>query len=132
DAQGNLITRSLRAITHVDFFDVIFRNQPARSPATDVLVLIGTLILPMFSAAPYFILQGKPESTITAVFAATFAVLFGIGLFIGFRWNRSVWSTAAILYWGIFIILYTTFFSNPNGVVTGIFGSLRYWIDQQG
>jgi uncharacterized protein (TIGR03663 family) len=132
DRQGNRITRGLRAISHLDLLDVIFRNQPARSPATDVLVLVGTLILPMFSAAPYFLLQGKAESTISVVFAATFAVLFGIGMLIGFRWNRSIWSTAAVLYWGIFIILYTTFFSNPNGVVTGIFGSLRYWIDQQG
>jgi uncharacterized protein (TIGR03663 family) len=119
-------------VSQRDVVDVIIRGQAPASRATDVLILLGTLILPMFAAAPYFFVIGKAETTIDVVFAASFAVLFAAGMFVGLRWNRQVWTTSAIVYWSIFIVLYTTFFSNPNGLVSGIFGSLRYWIDQQG
>jgi uncharacterized protein (TIGR03663 family) len=117
-----------------DFLDVLIRGGKGLSPATDVLVLLGTLILPMFSAVPYLsgTIQHEPELTIDLIFWGSFAVLFLVGMVIGLRWNRPVWIRSAILFWAIFIVLYTTFFSNPNGVFTGVFGSLRYWIDQQG
>ena len=33
---------------------------------------------------------------------------------------------------GICVVLYTTFFTNPNGLYTGTIGALRYWAEQQG
>ena len=122
----------LLALSREDAFSVILQGKPAQVPATDLLVLLGTLILPLFAAVPYFALRGKPQSTIDLVFAVTFAVLFVAGAVVGFRWNRKVWLTSAITFWAIFILLYTTFLSNPNGFSSGVFGSLRYWIDQQG
>jgi len=115
-----------------DVLDVILRGKPAVQPATDVLVLLGTLILPLFSALPYFVTRTKSPTTIDIVFTVSFAILFAIGAAIGLRWNRHLWTWSAVLFWTIFIVLYTTFFSNPGGVYTGIFGALRYWIDQQG
>ena len=43
-----------------------------------------------------------------------------------------VWAWSALLFWTIFLVLYTTFFSNPAGAYTVIFGALLYWVDQQG
>jgi uncharacterized protein (TIGR03663 family) len=33
---------------------------------------------------------------------------------------------------GICVVLFTTFFTNPNGIYTGTIGALRYWAEQQG
>ncbi len=122
----------LLAISRQDIIDVIVRGLKSTSPATDMLVLLGSLILPLFTAVTYVVMKTQVEGTIDAVFALTFAVLFGIGAVIGVRWNRPVWIRSAILFWGIFVVLYTTFFSNIPGVSSGIIGSLRYWVDQQG
>jgi uncharacterized protein (TIGR03663 family) len=122
----------LLLVSRQDVFHVVLKGKEAISPATDLIVLLGTLILPMFSAVPYFFLRHSSETSIDLIFAFSFALLFSIGMFIGVRWNRQIWTRSAIAYWGIFIILYTTFFSNPNGFSSGVFGSLRYWIDQQG
>ncbi|HVC32010.1 MAG TPA: flippase activity-associated protein Agl23 [Chloroflexota bacterium] len=122
----------LLGVSRQDVLDVILKGKEALSPATDLLILLSTLILPMFAAAPYFFLQHSSETTIDVVFAISFAILFGTGMFVGLRWNRGVWTRSAVVFWGIFILLYTTFFSNPNGFSSGVFGSLRYWIDQEG
>src|SRR5439155_16387708 len=105
----------LLALSGRDVLDVILRGTRAITPATDLLILIGTLILPLFAAAPYFFLQKSAQGTIDLVFAGGFALLFGAGLLVGFRWNRRVWTWSAVAFWSIFIVLYTTFFSNPNG-----------------
>ena len=31
----------------------------------------------------------------------------------------------------LFVVLYTTFFTNPYGVVSGVAGGLSYWLRQQ-
>lgn len=121
----------LVALSQMNVYDVILFRRPATTPATDLLILLGTLILPLFSAVPYFVVKNDPQSTIDVVFAITFAILFGVGAVIGIRWNRQVWIRSAIAFWVILMLLYTTFLSNPGGVTSGVFGSLRYWIDQQ-
>ncbi|MBX6771435.1 MAG: TIGR03663 family protein [Chloroflexi bacterium] len=122
----------LLALSRDDLLAVIIQGRASTRPATDLLVLIGTLILPLFAALPYFFLRGAAETTISIVFAVSFIVLFGAGLIVGMRWNRPIWIRSAIIFWGIFLVLYTTFFSNPYGFSSGVFGALRYWIDQQG
>ena len=37
-----------------------------------------------------------------------------------------------MIFWGIFTVLHTTLFSNPEGFATGAVGALKYWLDQQG
>ncbi|MGH2461963.1 MAG: flippase activity-associated protein Agl23 [Chloroflexota bacterium] len=122
----------LLIVSRQDVIEVILKGKEALSPATDLLILLGTLILPMFAAVPYFFLQHAPQQAIDVVFAISFAVLFTVGMVVGLRWNRTIWTRSAIIYWSIFVVLYTTFFSNPGGFSSGVFGSLRYWIDQQG
>lgn len=127
-----ILLTTLLAISRQDILDVVIRGRTSTSPATDMLVLLGTLILPLFTAMTYVLLKSQPETTVDVIFGLTFSILFGVGALIGIRWNRLVWIRAAILFWGVFVILYTTFFSNIPGVSSGIVGSLRYWVDQQG
>jgi hypothetical protein len=59
------------------------------------------------------------------------AVFFIFSIIIGMVWNRDWWKYAA-LFWSVFTIFYTTFFTNAAGFFTGIIGSLGYWLVQQG
>lgn len=42
------------------------------------------------------------------------------------------WAICVGLFLGINIILYTTFFTNPRGIITGSIGAIQYWAAQQG
>lgn len=42
------------------------------------------------------------------------------------------WLVAAAIMFLIYALLFTTFFTNPVGLATGIAGSLSYWLAQQG
>ncbi len=42
------------------------------------------------------------------------------------------WAICAALFLGINLLLYTTFFTNPKGVISGTVGALSYWLAQQG
>jgi hypothetical protein len=59
------------------------------------------------------------------------AVFFLISIFVGMLWNRDWWKYA-VVFWSIYVILFTTFFTNAAGFFTGVVGSLGYWLVQQG
>lgn len=40
------------------------------------------------------------------------------------------WSVCIAIFLGIFLLLFTTFFTNPKGVITGSVGALQYWFAQ--
>lgn len=60
------------------------------------------------------------------------ALLIFVALVYGLKWSRSVWSKAAIIFFGLYILMYTTFFTNLVGIGSGVWQSLGYWIVQQG
>ena len=62
---------------------------------------------------------------------AVLAVLFIASALIGLFWLGMRWVAAAAIFWAIALLFYTTFFTNGQGIGTGIIGSLGYWIDQQ-
>ena len=45
------------------------------------------------------------------------------------KWQN--WLVAGIIMFLIYALLFTTFFTNPVGLGTGIFGSISYWLAQQ-
>ncbi len=51
---------------------------------------------------------------------------------IGLWWGGRRWLKLAGLFAAITLLLFTTFFTNPGGVATGLIGSLGYWLSQQG
>ena len=43
-----------------------------------------------------------------------------------------LWLQNAFVFYAIFTVFYTTFFTNGDGFFTGMVGSLGYWLSQQG
>ena len=108
----------------------------------ELLVLVGTLILPQLAAFPIKMvgtLLGQDwnpmDYTSTAGIiriVVTLVILFLASTAIGLWWKPRIWVTSAIIFYGIFVVFYTTFFTNVTGFFSGIIGSLGYWLEQQG
>lgn len=52
-------------------------------------------------------------------------------ILVGLWWNRRRWLIAAAIFHSIFLVLYTSVFTNPSGWASGMVGSLGYWLEQQ-
>lgn len=101
----------------------------------DILILIGTLVLPLLSALPVALIGWDPLNYQSAGLVRTGIVLGAFGVIavsVGLWWKPKVWIPNAILFYGIFTVLFTTFFTNGQGFFTGLVGALGYWIAQQG
>jgi sugar lactone lactonase YvrE len=114
----------------------------------DMLMLLGTLVLPLLTAFPLRLTGGQlfykdPSNPTNILVDYSSANLWHIGLFflapmllisilVGLWWNKSLWLKNAALFYGIFIFFYTTVFTNGVGFFSGLVGSLDYWIVQQG
>lgn len=130
-----------------------------RERAFDVLILLGSFVLPQLAAFPAVWLGRNPldySSTEQAGWSVWQTVkqvaqigdwrtvpdmvvtgrflflLFLLSIVIGLLWDAKRWLEQAALFWGVYILLYTTFFTNPAGFLTGTVGSLGYWLAQQG
>ncbi len=111
----------------------------------DLMILIGTYVLPMATAFPIDWLKEKLNITLptdsasvnnldarTLLIVGLFvAVFFLVSILVGMLWNRNWWKYA-VIFWGIYTILFTTVFTNAAGFFTGVVGSLGYWLVQQG
>jgi len=111
----------------------------------DLMILMGTFVLPMLVAFPIKLLQSTLNVAIPTDAASVNALdarglgiigvfvvlMFIISIAIGMIWNRDWWKYGAF-FWGIFTIFYTTVFTNAPGFFTGLIGSLGYWLVQQG
>lgn len=112
-----------------------------RQPMFDVLIVVGTLILPWLAAFPlywagYNLEDYNPNSpeghdTLRAALPAVLPFLM-VAVSVGVSWNWRRWLPAAAIFLGIFAFFFTTVFSNQYGLVTGMIGSLGYWLEQQG
>jgi uncharacterized protein (TIGR03663 family) len=118
----------------------------------DLLIVTGTIVLPSLTA---FAIKGVEKiwvalggiwttviptdaASVTnltgndiVIIASIAVVIFLISIIIGYLWNREIWWKIALIFWGPFFILYTTFFTNSAGIATGLIGSLGYWLVQQ-
>lgn len=101
-----------------------------------LILLISTLILPMLSPFPVSMLGWNPldYQTMPGVLrvAAFLGLFFILAALVGLWWNPFEWLKHAFVFYAIFTVLYTTFFTNVDGFLTGIVGSLGYWLSQQG
>ncbi len=117
----------------------LLRNQGFKRIRTlrsfDLLMLLGTLILPLLTAFPIKMLGWDPldyTSTVGIIRTAVMAlILFAVSAGIGLWWSPKRWLINAAIFWGIFIVFYTTFFTNGGGFAVGLVGSLGYWLSQQ-
>jgi predicted membrane-bound mannosyltransferase len=118
-------------------FATPFFQEMKRFPAFDILILMGTLILPWLAAIPVFLAHYQlGDNTITGdtlVYSAIASVPFwAVAIVAGLCWNPKAWIICAATFYAIFAFFYTTMFTNANGIGTGLIGSLGYWLSQQG
>ena len=101
----------------------------------DLLILQLSLILPLLSSLFISVLGFNPLDYTQAGMLRSAIIVIPLALLsilMGLFWNRRVWLQCAILFWSIFIIFYTTIFSQGDGFFVGIMGALGYWMAQQG
>ncbi|NLT73109.1 MAG: TIGR03663 family protein [Chloroflexi bacterium] len=104
-------------------------------PAFDLVVTIGTLILPFASPVVITLLGHDPLDYTTGplLFSLGIAlVMFGIGAGIGMWWGARRWMACAGIFWAVFLPFFTTMFTNGGGIATGVLGQLGYWLSQHG
>ncbi len=65
-----------------------------------------------------------------AVAGIIVAVLVGLSIVVGLLWDRRRYLISLGVFYGIFLLLHTTFLTNIAGAVTGLVGSLGYWLSQ--
>jgi len=113
----------------------------------DMLLLLGTLVLPQLSALPVKLVGWNPlDYTFTwqagsfqafmaqgpVRVALVFFPLLAISIVLGVIWNKKLWLWNALLFYAVYVFFFTTIFSNWQGFFVGIVGSLGYWLVQQG
>lgn len=119
----------------------------------DLLIVFGTLTLPMLSAfamkflnpytikylnnTPIAIPIGDNDIQTMGIWSIVLMIIVlgvfvGAAIGIGMWWNKNVWWKTAVLFFAIYTVFYTSFFTNGAGLLTGVIGSLGYWLEQQG
>ncbi len=111
----------------------------------DVLVLLGTLILPLLSAFLKSPLEhaglatkgrlscgpGMATNDMVAV-GGLFLVTVSAAAFVGLQWRARTWAIAFGASALVYLTLMTSIWTNLGGLCTGPWGSLDYWLSQQG
>lgn len=104
-------------------------------PAFDLMILIGTMSLPLIASLPASILGWDPlaydDPSAYMRTVAVVGVLIAASIAIGLVWSTRRWPIAAAIFYVPFIILHTSLFTNGRGIATGLVGSLGYWLVQQ-
>jgi predicted membrane-bound mannosyltransferase/DNA-binding beta-propeller fold protein YncE len=127
------------------FLQAYIWHRLPKNRAFDLIILILTFVLPMATAFPLDWLRSTLNVAVPTdaasvsvldtrsimIIGAFVAGFFIISIAIGVLWNRDWWKYGAV-FWAIFIIFYTTVFTNAAGFFTGVIGSLGYWLVQQG
>jgi predicted membrane-bound mannosyltransferase/DNA-binding beta-propeller fold protein YncE len=106
----------------------------------DLLMLQGVLTLPLLTAFPLEFLGWSIPISAAALQQMTTISMLQMGLMlaliivlatgVGLWWNQRLFIGNAILFYSVFVIFYTTIFTNGAGVFTGLLGGLGYWLAQ--
>ncbi len=126
--------------------------------ALDLVFLIGTLTLPFLSPLPIHgaawlaarLVERNPnlgsipfwlhlsrlhptDYTAPAIYysGVILALTIAAAVALGLLWDRRRWPVAAAIHTGIFLVFFTTVFTNGGGIASGWVGSLGYWLEQQ-
>ncbi len=111
-----------------------FWEELRREPVFDVLIVLGTLILPWLTAFVLYATGARPtDYSPEGIWRALFAVIpfLAISIAVGLAWNWRVWLAATGVFMAIYVFFFTTMFTNGQGLASGMVGSLGYWLEQQ-
>ncbi len=104
-----------------------------RERAFDMLILLGTFVLPQMAAFPVRALGWNPLDyyfswpgwNLAALWAQTpvrtGAIMLGlviITIVIGLLWDKERWPVQTIVFWGIYVFFFTSMFTNWEGFFT--------------
>jgi hypothetical protein len=125
-----------------------------RFPELDILVVMGTLVLPWLVALVIKLMNPVNVMSMPDIAAAVNAALpikfdlsmtwiqitlsflpvlpaLAVSALIGLLWNPRRWLICLGIFTFLFLFFFTTVFTNINGIGTGLIGSLGYWLEQQ-
>ncbi|MBN1483957.1 MAG: TIGR03663 family protein [Chloroflexia bacterium] len=120
------------------------RRESQPDPSLDLVVVLGTMALPLLSAIPLNLLVSwrglepvdyhSPNIPAQVIFLAVIAIglCFALAAVIGLLWDSRRWLVALGLFWSIFFVLHTSFFTSMTGWATGLVQALGFWLSQQG
>ena len=101
----------------------------------DMLIILGSAVLPMLAPFPVKAMGLNPidynNSQVILMNGVFIVVLALIAVAIGLLWKPRLWLLNMALFYAVFVVLYTTVFTNGFGFITGLVGSLGYWLEQQ-
>ena len=118
-----------------------------RERSFGLLILLGTFVLPQLAPIPVTALGWNPldyiftwpgwnwpalwaQGPVKTALVLIVLVILAIG--IGLLWDWKHWLVNTAIFWSIYILFYTSIFTNWPGLATGVVGSLGYWLVQQG
>lgn len=105
------------------------------SPSFNILILLVILVLPLLAAFPVRLCGVDPTlytSATSNVLDPIYILYLGtITIILSRLWNPKHWWKFLVIFYTIFFLLYTTFLTNMQGSLSGIVGSLGYWLNQQ-
>ncbi len=124
-------------------------------PEFDVLLVMGSLILPWLTAVFIYMSESTPADWDTIGASLTwlssrlpvndirsvgqfvigflaFLPMMLISIAAGLAWNWKRWLIAAGVFHLLFALFFTTVFTNIEGLASGMVYSLQYWLEQQG
>ena len=112
-----------------------FREKIREFPAFGMLIVLFSFVFPQLAALPVkMFLNSDPLDYSSQGLLRTGLILvpmFLISAAMGLLWDWKRWLICAGIFYGLYIPLFTTMFTNGGGFFTGIVGSLGYWLDQQ-
>lgn len=95
-----------------------------------------TLVLPQLAAFPAFWAKlPLTEYTNMEAVGQVSIIMAGflvVSIVAGGAWKSREWLIGAGIYYGLYILFYTSIFSNLGGIYSGLIGSLGYWLEQHG
>lgn len=124
-------------------------------PELDVLIVMGSMILPWLTAV--FIVMADSQSHDWVAIGSqlrglqsflpvaseeqigqfvigilAFLPMFIISAVVGLTWNWKRWLVVFAVFHILFVLFFTTVFTNIQGFASGMVYSLQYWMEQQG
>jgi uncharacterized protein (TIGR03663 family) len=129
-----LIWRILRQIRENPEQKRSFIDRLRDERSFDLLLLEVTLVMPLSAALLIRIAGFDPLDTtqrgllISGLFILPLAFA---AILTGCWWRRGTWLKCMVIFWIVFGLFYSTFFSNTLGIPMGLVGSLGYWMSQQ-